>query len=106
MPIPAVAVRELIYDANGQIVKEPQAGQAPPDADVGDRRVGRGAQARPDAQGNRRRVRRARRQGRVPPDQDGHRRRQVLRGLSGLKPGDQVITGPYNSVRGMADGDR
>ena len=25
--------------------------------------------------------------------------------LSGLKPGDQVITGPYNSVRGMADGD-
>ncbi len=25
--------------------------------------------------------------------------------LSGLKPSDQVITGPYNSVRGMADGD-
>ena len=25
--------------------------------------------------------------------------------LSGLKPGDQVITAPYNSVRGMADGD-
>ena len=25
--------------------------------------------------------------------------------MSGLKPGDQVITGPYNSVRGMADGD-
>ena len=25
--------------------------------------------------------------------------------LSGLKVGDQVITGPYNSVRGMADGD-
>ena len=24
--------------------------------------------------------------------------------LSGLKPGDQVITGPYNSVRGMNDG--
>ena len=26
--------------------------------------------------------------------------------LSGLKDGDQVITGPYNSVRGMADGDQ
>ena len=26
--------------------------------------------------------------------------------LSGLMDGDQVITGPYNSVRGMADGDR
>ncbi len=25
--------------------------------------------------------------------------------LSNLKSGDQVITGPYNSVRGMADGD-
>ena len=25
--------------------------------------------------------------------------------LSGLQAGDQVITGPYNSVRGMADGD-
>jgi len=25
--------------------------------------------------------------------------------LDGLKPGDQVMTGPYNSVRGMADGD-
>jgi HlyD family secretion protein len=25
--------------------------------------------------------------------------------LSGVRPGDEVITGPYNSVRGMADGD-
>jgi HlyD family secretion protein len=25
--------------------------------------------------------------------------------LGGLKSGDQVITGPYNSVRTMADGD-
>ena len=25
--------------------------------------------------------------------------------LTGIKSGDQVITGPYNSVRGMADGD-
>jgi len=24
--------------------------------------------------------------------------------LDGLKPGDQVITGPYNSVRNLADG--
>jgi hypothetical protein len=26
--------------------------------------------------------------------------------LSGLKEGDRVITGPFNSVRGMADGDQ
>jgi HlyD family secretion protein len=25
--------------------------------------------------------------------------------LGGLNTGDEVITGPYNSVRGMADGD-
>src|SRR5205807_10325679 len=25
--------------------------------------------------------------------------------VSGLQPGDQVVTGPYNSVRGMKDGD-
>jgi HlyD family secretion protein len=25
--------------------------------------------------------------------------------IEGLKPGDQVVTGPYNSVRTMADGD-
>jgi hypothetical protein len=26
--------------------------------------------------------------------------------LSGLKESDRVITGPFNSVRGMADGDQ
>jgi HlyD family secretion protein len=26
--------------------------------------------------------------------------------LDGLNPGDRVVTGPYNSVRGMADGDQ
>ena len=25
--------------------------------------------------------------------------------LAGLRPGDQVVTGPYNSVRNIADGD-
>jgi HlyD family secretion protein len=25
--------------------------------------------------------------------------------LGGLKPGEQVVTGPYNSVRSMTDGD-
>ena len=48
-------------------------------------------EARPDAQGDRRRVRGARRQGGVRPDQDGHRRRQVLRGAQRPqvgRPGD------------------
>ena len=44
-------------------------------------------------------------QGRVPAGQDRHRRRQVLRGADGLKAGDEVITGPFNSVRDLKDGD-
>ena len=69
VPIPAVAVRELVYDANGQIVKAPRDRQAPRGAGRAGRRGG-GAQARPDAQGNRRRVRRPRRPRRVRADQD------------------------------------
>ena len=64
VPIPAVAVRELVYDANGQIVKQPRDRRAPPAQRAG--RAGGAAaelQARADAQGNRRRVRRPRRQG-------------------------------------------
>jgi HlyD family secretion protein len=30
---------------------------------------------------------------------------QYFEVLSGLKPGDEVITGPFASVRGLADGD-
>ena len=43
-------------------------------------------------------------QGGVRAGQDGHRRRQVLRGLSGVKEGDAVVTGPFASVRELADG--
>ena len=56
VPIPAVAVRELIYDASGQIVKEPPHGQTAR-AGAATPAAHRGAQARPDPQGNRGRVR-------------------------------------------------
>ena len=78
VPIPAVAVRELMYDANGQVVKEPKTDKRRQDARTGRRR--RGAETGPDAQGNRGRVRRARGQGRIRPHQDGDRGRQILRG--------------------------
>ena len=86
VPIPAVAVRELVYDdaparssaTTGQIA----AGAAR--RRIGDRsgRVGGRAASRADAQGNRGRVRHPRRPGRVRADQDGDRRRAVLRGHS------------------------
>ena len=31
---------------------------------------------------------------------------QYFEVLSGLKPGDEVITGPFSSVRGLAEGDQ
>jgi HlyD family secretion protein len=105
VPIPAVAVRELIYNEEGQIVKEPKQ----------DKRK-RGANASTTAAVQE-----------LPPGQsrketegvfvfrDKHAEFQPIKMgiagdkyfeiLSGLNEGDQVITGPYNSVRGMADGD-
>ena len=57
VPIPAVAVRELVYDANGQIVKQPPRPEAPADGRTGGCALR--AEARADPQGDRRRVRRA-----------------------------------------------
>ena len=105
VPIPAVAVRELVFDANNQIVKPPKDS----------RRRRKAAADQPAA---------------VEELKPGETRREtegvfILRadavefvpitlGISGdkyfevatgLEPGDQVVTGPYNSVRAMADGD-
>ena len=103
VPIPAVAVRELIYDAGGQIVKPPQtdkrrpAGQAPPT--VTELQPG---QTRKETEGVF-----VLRSGRAEfvPIKVGIAGDRYFEVLSGLKDGDQVITGPYNSVRVMADGD-
>jgi HlyD family secretion protein len=103
VPIPAVAVRELIYDANGQVVKppaptkrrrptdppppapEPQPGQTRKEVEGVFVRRGNAAEFVPITIGI-----------------SGDRYFEVL---AGLKPGDEVITGPYNSVRNLADGD-
>jgi HlyD family secretion protein len=102
VPIPAAAVRELTYDEKGRVVKPPRTEKKRP------------ADAAPET-------------AELPP---GHTRKEtdgvfVIRDgraefvpikigiagdryfevLSGIKAGDQVITGPYNNVRGMADGD-
>jgi HlyD family secretion protein len=104
VPIPAVAVRELVYDASGAIVKEPHMdkkrppGQAP--AGVAELKPG---QVRRETEGVF--VLRGGRAEFVPIKVgiSGDRYFEVLAGLS---DGDQVVTGPYNSVRGMADGDK
>jgi HlyD family secretion protein len=102
VPIPAVAVRELVYDARGQIVKQPRSesrpsepAAAPPELEPG--------QTRKETEGvfmirdNR---------AEFVPIRIGIAGDRYFEVLAGIKAGDEVITGPYNNVRGMADGDQ
>ena len=112
VPIPAVAVRELVFDANGQVVKEPRdpkrrrAG-ASASSGAGVETVASAAELKPGQ--TRKEVEGVfvMRDGRAEfvPIKMGIAGDKYFEVMSGIKPGDQVITGPYNSVRGMADGD-
>jgi HlyD family secretion protein len=108
VPIQSMTVRELLYDDKGNVVKEPR----PPRG-----RFQFGAPNSPNAA--------------APPElKPGQKREEVegvfvmrdgraqfvtvktgiageryLEVLAGLTEGDQVITGPFDSVRGMYDGD-
>jgi HlyD family secretion protein len=103
VPIPAVAVRELVYDAEGNIVREPKTDRRrrPSDNAASSTELEPG-QARKEAEGVF-----VIRSGRAEfvPIKMGIAGDRYFEVLSGLKDRDQVITGPYNSVRGMADGD-
>jgi HlyD family secretion protein len=102
VPIPAVAVRELVYDAKGNVVKKPRAqnpGPAQPAAAPAELEPG---QTRKETEG-------------VFAIRDGHAEfvpikigvagDRYFEVLSGMKAEDQVITGPYNNVRTMNEGD-
>ncbi len=103
-PIPAVAVREVIYDANGQIVRQPRVDKRrrPAVEPVASAEELKPGQTRKEAEGvfvmrNNR--------AEFVPIKLGVAGERYFEVVSGLKVGEQVITGPYNSVRGMADGD-
>jgi HlyD family secretion protein len=101
VPIPAVAVRELVYDANGQVVKEPRNDKRRTTEPVAAAAELMPGQTRKEVEGVFV-VRDARAE--FVPIKMGVAGDRYFEVLSGLKPGDQVITGPYNSVRGLADG--
>jgi HlyD family secretion protein len=110
VPIPAVAVRELVYDANGQVVREPRSDKRRRPGGSGTSAVETVASAAELKPGQTRKevegvfvVREGRAE--FVPIKMGIAGDKYFEVLSGLKPSDQVITGPYNSVRGMADGD-
>jgi HlyD family secretion protein len=104
VPIPAVAVRELIYDANGQVVKQPRDDKRPrgvePVAAAAELKPG---QTRKETEGVF-----VVRNGKAEfvPIKMGIAGDKYFEVLNGLKAGESVITGPYNSVRGLKDGDQ
>jgi HlyD family secretion protein len=104
VPIPSVAVRELVYDANNQIVKEPRdprrrRSNVEPVASAAELKPG---QTRKETDGvfvvRDKRVE-------FVPIKMGIAGDKYFEVVSGVKPGDQVVTGPYNSVRSIAEGD-
>ncbi|HVZ23723.1 MAG TPA: efflux RND transporter periplasmic adaptor subunit [Vicinamibacterales bacterium] len=111
VPIPSVAVRELTYDANNQIVREPKDKRrrrsltgntnVEPVASAAELKPG---QTRKETEGVFA-IRAGSKTVEFVPVKIGIAGDKYFEVLSGLKPGDQVVTGPYNSVRNIADGD-
>jgi len=105
VPIPAVAVRELVYDGEGQVVREPKTDRKRKSSAV--ETVAAAQELKP---GETRKetegvfiVRDKRAE--FVPIKMGIAGEKYFEVIGGLREGDQVITGPYNSVRGMTDGD-
>ena len=109
VPIPSVAVRELIYDAAGQVVKEPKDTKRRRRSSAASSETATQVELKPGQ------TRKETEGVFVFRDQDkavefvpikmGIAGDKYFELLSGVKAGEQVITGPYNSVRNIADGD-
>ena len=102
VPIQAMAVRELIYDAAGNVVPQPKAdpkSKTPRPSATDPLPKG---QTRKDTEGvfvikDKAAV--------FVPVKTGIAGDKYFEVLSGLKAGDEVITGPFNSVRDLKEGD-
>lgn len=105
VPIQAMAVRELVYDEEGNIVRQPREERrrggpsVEPTAAAAELEPG---QTRKETEGVF-----VIRDGRAEfvPVKVGIAGDRYFEVLSGLQPGDQVITGPFNNVRNLRDGD-
>jgi HlyD family secretion protein len=125
VPIPSVAVRELIYEANGQIYRDPQAlkrrrrGIFGNSTNSSSNNSGSGSsseqsyQSLPDLKPGQTRkevegvfvVREKEKRVEFVPIKMGIAGDKFFEVLSGINAGDEVVTGPYNSVRNITDGD-
>jgi HlyD family secretion protein len=102
VPIPAVAVRELVYDAHGTVVKPPHDAKKKKPADPAPLLELEPGQTRKEVEGVF--VRRGT-LAEFVPIKLGISGDKYFEVTDGLTVGDEVITGPYNSVRTLADGD-
>jgi HlyD family secretion protein len=103
VPIQALAVRELVYDQEGQIVREQKdAGRRRPSATSASAQDLPAGHTRKEEEGVF--VVRGEKVEFVPV-KTGIAGDKYFEVLSGLNAGDQVVTGPFNSVRNLADGD-
>jgi HlyD family secretion protein len=104
LPIQATTVRELVFDDKGNVVREPEADKKKP------RRPGpvsvttelKPGQTKKENEGvfvikNGTAL--------FLPVKTGIAGEKYFEVLSGVKAGDEVITGPFNSVRDLKDGD-
>jgi HlyD family secretion protein len=109
VPIPSVAVRELTFDANGQVLKEPKDNKRRRRNSSGSvvESVASAAELKPGESRKETEGVFVVRDKNVEfvPIKLGIAGDKYFEILSGLKQGDQVVTGPYNSVRNIADGD-
>jgi HlyD family secretion protein len=99
VPIQAMAVRELVVDAKGQIVKPPVAPAGRPAVQPQELKAG---ETRKEIEGVF--VVRANRAEFVPV-KTGIAGEKYFEVLDGIKEGDEVITGPFANVRLLKDGD-
>jgi HlyD family secretion protein len=106
VPIQAMAAREVIYDQSGAVVrepKEPKGKRKPKASDAAATQAElKPGQTRKEVEGVFV-MRNAEAQ--FVPVKVGIAGDKYFEVISGLKEGDQVITGPFNNVRNLKDGD-
>ncbi|MFO7694838.1 MAG: efflux RND transporter periplasmic adaptor subunit, partial [Vicinamibacterales bacterium] len=104
IPIQATTVRELVYDEKGNVVKEPEADKKKPRSGAAAAAAAelKPGQTKKEAEGVF-----VIRDGKATflPVKTGIAGEKFLEVLSGIKADDEVIVGPFNSVRDMKDGD-
>jgi HlyD family secretion protein len=104
IPIQATTVRELVYDDKGNVVKEPEADKKKPRPGPA---VTAAAELKPGQTKKEAEGVFVIKDGKAGflPVKTGIAGEKFLEVVSGVKAGDEVIVGPFNSVRDLKDGD-